>query len=101
MRQYGRQNTNMLPQHGHYDYGDPLNSIWLHCILHTPGSGKAHRSMRPHRWVAQATDVEERDECTMPVHPSPLPSRQTSLQPQPPRLQAHTAACQASPSPAQ
>ncbi|PKU47588.1 hypothetical protein llap_2132 [Limosa lapponica baueri] len=33
-------------KHGHYDYGEPFKSIWLHCILHIQGSGKGHRSMR-------------------------------------------------------
>ncbi|KAM9587504.1 LOW QUALITY PROTEIN: ameloblastin [Morphnus guianensis] len=76
MRQYGRQKTNMLPQHGPYDYGEPFNSIWLAAFSHP--------------WLRQRPQEHERQqyEYTIPVHPLPLPSQETLLKGQQPRLQA-------------
>ncbi|KAM9250372.1 LOW QUALITY PROTEIN: ameloblastin [Cariama cristata] len=90
MRQYGRQNTNMLPQ---CVYGEPFNSSWL---LHSS-----------YPWLRQRPQEHEPQQYyTMPVHLPPLPSQQTPLHPQQPRLQTQnpllqpTTACQASSSPA-
>nr|AAK92227.1 ameloblastin [Caiman crocodilus] len=81
MRQYGRQNMNMLPQYGRYDYGEPFNSVWLHGLL-PPHSSFPWLQQRPQEHETQQY------EYAMPVHPPPLPSLQTPLQPQQPRLQA-------------